>query len=369
VPGHPPFRADHVGSLLRPAALLAAREHRRQGDLDAAGLARVEDDAIRDAVARQESLGLLVATDGEFRRTLWHRDFLQSFSNVVATRSPVAVRFHSDSGEVARQPSAFRVEGRLARSRPIVLDDFRFLQSVTHVTPKVTIPSPTVLHFRGGRQAVDRDAYPDMDSFFADLAAAYAQELADLWAAGCRYVQVDEVNFAYLCDARLRDEVRRFGEDPDSLPHTYARLLNAALGGRPPGMTVCLHLCRGNLESMWLAEGGYEPVADTLFNEVDVDGYFLEYDSPRAGDFTPLRFLPRGKRVVLGLVTTKRGTLERKLDVQHRIEEASRVVPLDQLALSPQCGFASGEHGNRLTADEQWAKLALVVEVAREVWR
>ena len=208
-----------------------------------------------------------------------------------------------------------------------------------------------------------------MDAFFADLAAAYVGELQDLWSAGCRYVQVDEVNFAYLCDPRLRDEVRRFGEDPDSLPRTYARLLNAALGARPAGMTVCLHLCRGNLESMWLAEGGYEPVADTLFNEVEVDGYFLDTDSPRAGDFAPLRFLPGGKRVVLGLVTTKRGALEARSDIERRIDEASRVVPLERLALSPQCGFASGERGNHLTEDEQWAKLSLVAEVAREVWR
>jgi 5-methyltetrahydropteroyltriglutamate--homocysteine methyltransferase len=364
----PPFRADHVGSLLRPPALLAARERFRVGDLGAAELRGLEDDAVREAVARQESLGLMAATDGEFRRGLWHLDFLLSFTNVVAAPSPVSVRFHSEEGDRDRLPTALRIDGPLRRARPIVVDHFRFLKSVARVEPKVTIPSPSVLHFRGGRRAVDAGAYPDIEAFFTDLTRAYTEEIRDLAAAGCRYLQIDEVNLAYLCDPRLRDEVSQMGEDPAELPRTYARLINAAIAGRPSDMTVCLHLCRGNFESAWLAEGGYEPVAETLFNEIDADGYFLEFDSPRAGDFAPLRLVPAGKRVVLGLVTTKRGQLERADDLKRRIDEASRVLPLEQLALSPQCGFASGERGNRLTADEQWAKLALVADVAREVW-
>jgi len=364
----PPFRADHVGSLLRPQALLAARERFRTGTLGAAELARFEDEVIREIVAQQERLGLLAVTDGEFRRGLWHLDFLQAFANVSTARSPVAVKFHNDQGDLERLPSALKVDGPFARTRPIFVDHFRFLKSVARAEPKLTIPSPTVLHFRGGRQAVDPVAYPRMEAFFEDVATAYADEVRDLGLAGCRYLQVDEVNFAYLCDPTLREQVRQMGEDPATLPRTYARLINAAIATRPADMTVCLHLCRGNFESAWLAEGGYEPVAETLFNEIDVQGYFLEYDSSRAGDFAPLRFVPKGKRVVLGLVTTKRGTLESKDDLKRRIDEASRVLPLDQLALSPQCGFASGERGNHLTADEQWSKLRLVVDVAREVW-
>ena len=364
----PPFRADHVGSLLRPAALLAAREKFRAGTLAAAELARMEDDAIREVVAKQEEIGLKSVTDGEFRRGLWHIDFLKSIRNVSVTRSGVKVSFHTDEGDIDRLPSALKVDGKLARTQPIFVEHFRFLRSVAHATPKITIPSPSVLHFRGGRQAIDAAAYPDMPQFYADLAGVYAAEVADLAAAGCRYLQIDEVNFAYLCDPKLRDEVRALGEDPVSLPKTYARLINQSIVTRPRDMVVCMHLCRGNFEGAWLAEGGYEPVADILFNEIDVNGYFLEYDTPRAGDFAPLRFVPKGKIVVLGLVTSKRGALERKDDLKRRIEEASRFVPLEQLALSPQCGFASGERGNRLTADEQWAKLRLVVEVAREVW-
>jgi len=364
----PPFRADHVGSLLRPPALLAARERARQGVLAPAELARLEDEAIRDVVARQEDIGLRAVTDGEFRRNLWHIDFLKSFANVSVARSAVKVSFHTEDGDIERLPSALKVDGPLARSRPIFVDHFRFLKSVARAEAKITIPSPTVLHFRGGRQAIDAAAYPRMDAFYADLAAAYAAEVHELAAAGCRYLQIDEVNFAYLCDPKLRDEVRGIGEDPATLPRTYARLINGAIATRPPDMTVCMHLCRGNFESAWLAEGGYEPVAETLFNEIDVHGYFLEYDSPRAGDFAPLRFVPKGKRVVLGLVTSKHGALERKDDLKRRIDEASRVLPLDQLALSPQCGFASGERGNKLTPEEQWAKLRLIVEVARDVW-
>jgi 5-methyltetrahydropteroyltriglutamate--homocysteine methyltransferase len=364
----PPFRADHVGSLLRPPELLAARERFREGALAAAELRRIEDDAIRQVVARQEEIGLKVATDGELRRNLWHIDFLKSFANVEATRSPVEVSFHTEEGDIERRPSALKVTGKLARTRPIFVEHFAFLKSVARVMPKITIPSPSVLHFRGGREAIDATAYPRMEDFYLDLARAYAEEVADLAAAGCRYLQIDEVNLAYLCDPELREEARRMGEDPAELPHTYARLINGAIATRPRDMTVCLHLCRGNFESAWLAEGGYEPVADVLFNEIDVEGYFLEFDSPRAGAFAPLRFVPKGKRVVLGLVTSKHGALERKDDLKRRIEAASRVVPLEQLALSPQCGFASGERGNKLTSEEQWAKLRLVAEVAQEVW-
>ncbi len=364
----PPFRAEHVGSLLRPPQLLAARERHQAGQLSAAELAAVEDGAIRDIVRRQEEIGLQVVTDGEFRRAAWQVDFLKQFSNVVVSRATVKVSFHTEQGDIDKLPSALRVTGKLARPRPIFVDAFRFLRSIAHAVPKITIPSPSVLHFRGGRQAVDESAYPDLELFYGDLARAYAEEIADLAAAGCRYLQIDEVNFAYLCDPKLREEVRRFGEDPDRLPLTYARLINQSIESRPRDMTVGMHLCRGNFESAWLAEGGYEPVAEVLFNGVNVDGYFLEYDSARAGDFKPLRFVPKGKIIVLGLVTTKRGTLESADELKRRIDEAARYVPLEQLALSPQCGFASAGHGNRLTFEEQMAKLRLIVEVARQVW-
>jgi 5-methyltetrahydropteroyltriglutamate--homocysteine methyltransferase len=364
----PPFRADHVGSLLRPPELLAAREQFRTGALSAARLNELEDQAILDVVHRQQDLGLRAVTDGEFRRTLWHIDFLKQFSNVEVTRSPVKVSFHTEHGDLERAPSALKVTGKLARPHPIFVEHYRHLQSIARVMPKLTLPSPSILHFRGGRDAIDRQAYPDLAQFYADLARVYAEEVADLAAAGCRYLQLDEVNFAYLCDPKLRREVQSYGEDPDQLPHTYARLINGAIASRPGGMTICMHLCRGNFEGAWLAEGGYEPVAEVLFNEINVTGYFLEYDTARAGDFSPLRLLPKGKTVVLGLVSSKRGALESKDDLKRRIDEAARFVSLEHLALSPQCGFASGERGNKLTQQEQFAKLALLVEVAREVW-
>ena len=364
----PPFRADHVGSLLRPPELLAAREQYRIGTLTAPQLKALEDDAIQEVVRRQEDLGLQAVTDGEFRRTLWHIDFLEQFANVEVTRSPVKVSFHTEQGDIHRAPSALRVTGRLARPHPIFVEHFRYLQSVARVMPKLTLPSPSILHFRGGRGVIDREAYPDLAQFYADLARVYAEEVADLGAAGCRYLQLDEVNFAYLCDPTLRREVQSYGEDPDELPHTYARLINGAIASRPADMTVCMHLCRGNFEGAWLAEGGYEPVAEVLFNEINVTGYFLEYDTARAGDFSPLRLLPKGKTVVLGLISSKRGALESKDELKRRIDEAAQFIPLEQLALSPQCGFASGERGNKLTQAEQFAKLALLVEVAREIW-
>lgn len=364
----PPFRADHVGSLLRPPELLAAREQFRTGAQTAAQLAHLEDESIRRVVRQQEDLGLQAVTDGEFRRTLWHMDFLKQFANVEVTRSPVKVHFHTEQGDIERAPSALRVTGPLARPHPIFIDHYRFLHSVARVIPKLTLPSPSILHFRGGREAIDRRAYPDLAQFYADLARVYSEEVAELSAAGCRYLQLDEVNFAYLCDPLLRREVQSYGEDPEQLPHTYARLINGAIATRPPDMTVCMHLCRGNFEGAWLAEGGYEPVAEVLFNEINVTGYFLEYDTARAGDFAPLRLLPKDKTVVLGLISSKRGALESKDEIRRRIDEAAKYVPLEQLALSPQCGFASGERGNKLTQEEQFAKLALVVEVAREVW-
>jgi 5-methyltetrahydropteroyltriglutamate--homocysteine methyltransferase len=365
----PPFRADHVGSLLRPLRLREARAARERGAIDQAELARIEDDAIRDVVRLQEEVGLAVATDGEFRRREWHMDFLRRFSNVEAVPSRITLRFHTDAGDTEVTAPGLRVAGKLARPHGIFVDHFRFLRSVAGVTAKQTIPSPTIMHFRGGRDAVDRTAYPDMAAFFADLARVYREEIADLAAAGCRYLQIDDTNFAYLCDPALRGEVRRtIGEDPDALLRTYVTLINDAIAGRPGDMAVCMHICRGNNQSAWLAEGGYEPVAEILFNGCAIDGFFLEYDSPRAGDFAPLRFMPRSKRVVLGLVTTKHAALESKDDLKRRIDEAARHLPLEQLCLSPQCGFSSTIEGNKVTVADEIAKLRLVVDVAREVW-
>src|SRR5262245_1706624 len=363
----PPFKADQVGSLLRPANLLQARQRRTRGEITAGALRAIEDEAIREVVAMQERIGLQAVTDGEFRRGLWHMDFVCDFANVQQAPG-IPIKFHSEQGEIEWSPPGVRITGRLSRPHPIFVDDFRFLQSITRATPKITIPSPSVLHFRGGRRAIDPTAYPDMDGFYADLARVYSEEIRDLADAGCRYLQVDEVNMAFLCDPALRDFARGLGENPDELPHTYARLINDAIAARHEDMVVCIHLCRGNARSHWVADGGYEPVAEVLFNEFDVNGYFLEYDSSRAGDFSPLRFVPKGKTVVLGLVTTKTGALERKDDVKRRIDEASRFVPIEQLALSPQCGFASNAEGNALTLDEEKAKLQLIVEISREVW-
>ncbi|MGO8865625.1 MAG: 5-methyltetrahydropteroyltriglutamate--homocysteine S-methyltransferase [Alphaproteobacteria bacterium] len=364
----PPFRADHVGSLLRPPELLTAREKKKAGKISAAELRAVEDKCIREVVKLQEDIGLKGVTDGEFRRTWWHLDFLERIENATVVPPSVKAHFHSEEGDVELMPPGLRVTGVLARPRPIMREDFAFLKSVAKATPKLTIPSPSTMHFRGGRRAIDPKAYPDIAGFYADLGRVYAEEVADLARAGCTYLQIDEVNLAYLCDPKLREQVRSIGEDPESLPKTYAKLINAAIATRPPGMTVCMHLCRGNFQSAWVAEGGYDPVAEILFNEINVDGYFLEYDTPRAGSFAPLRFVPKGKRVVLGLVTTKKGALEKPEELKRRIEEAERYVPLDQLALSPQCGFSSTVEGNRITIADEIAKLRLVVAVAREVW-
>jgi len=364
----PPFRADHVGSLLRPQRLLDARDAKSRGLLSAAALREVEDECIREAVALQEDLGYQGITDGEFRRTWWHLDFVHQFTNVAVVPPRMKARFRSEEGEIELLAPALRIDGRLARPKPIMAADFEFLKAATRRTAKVTIPSPSVMHFRGGRAAIDAAAYPDLAGFYGDLARVYSEEIADLGRRGCTYLQIDEVNLAYLCDPKLQEQVRGIGEDPAQLPRTYAKLINGAIAARPPGMTIAMHLCRGNFRSAWVAEGGYDPVADVLFNEIDVTGYFLEYDSPRAGGFAPLRFVPKGKTVVLGLVTTKSGALEGKYALKRRIDEAAKYVPLDQLALSPQCGFSSTVEGNKVTLADEIAKLRLVAEGAREVW-
>jgi 5-methyltetrahydropteroyltriglutamate--homocysteine methyltransferase len=364
----PPFRADHVGSLIRPDALIKAREAAERGELPPAELTRIQHEAIRGVVRLQEDLGLRLATDGEYNRTFWQRDFLLKFSNVEQVASKLTVRFHSAAGTRDHSPPSLRVTGKLARPHGIFVDDFKFLKSVAHGAAKITIPSPTTMHFRGGRNAVDANAYPDMDAFYADLARVYGEEIHDLADAGCRYLQIDEVNLAYLCDPELRAQVKNIGEEPETLPKTYARLLNDTIAGRPADMVVCMHLCRGNFAGAWVAEGGYDPIAELLFNEIAVDGYFLEYDTPRAGSFAPLRFLPKGKIAVLGLVTTKGPKLETKDELKRRIDEASRYAPIEQLALSPQCGFSSGIGGNAMSVDDEIAKLKLIVETAREVW-
>jgi 5-methyltetrahydropteroyltriglutamate--homocysteine methyltransferase len=366
-PTRQPFRADQVGSLVRPAHLLDARRSYDDGKLAAAELARIEDAEIRRVVKLEEDIGFDVVTDGEFRRASWNRDFLLKFKNVILGPSRITL---DSGGKAERAPTALAVTGKIGRPQPIFVDAFRFLTTVTRKTPKLTIPSPTILHFRGGRESIDGKAYPDMAAFYADVARVYNEEIRDLAAAGCRYLQVDDVNFAYICDPRVAEQVRQMGEDPDMLPHTYAKLINASIAGRPADMAIGLHVCRGNAPSGWSA-GSYEPVAELLFNEIDASVYFLEYDSPRAGGFEPLRFLPKGKTVVLGLVSTKTPVLETKDALKRRIEEAARFVPLDQLAISTQCGFSSGmatAGGRGVTEEIETAKLRLVVEVAREIW-
>jgi 5-methyltetrahydropteroyltriglutamate--homocysteine methyltransferase len=363
----PPFRADHVGSLLRPPEVHAARAARAAGTITAEQLRAVEDEAIAAAVGEVEALGMRSVTDGELRRAWFHLDFLQQLDGVAVTGNIAA---SSDAASTVHMtPPKLSVVGPLRHARDIQVDDYRYLASVTTQTPKVSIPSPTMVHFRGGRAAIDITAYPDLEEFFADLAACYRAEIAALYAAGCRYVQLDDTNLAYLCDPVMRAGAVERGDDPDALPHAYAELINAAIADRPADLTVAVHLCRGNYRSTWFAAGGYEPVAEVLFNELDVDAYFLEYDDERSGDFAPLRHLGADRTVVLGLVTSKRPELEPFDDLARRIDEAARYVPLDQLCLSPQCGFASTVEGNALTADEQWAKLRHVVDVAGRVWR
>ncbi len=366
----PPFRADHVGSLIRPGALIEARERAEKGEMSAVELQNIQRAAIRDVVRLQEDVGLKVVTDGEFNRHSWHRDFMLKFKNVSLVPSKMKVRFHTAEGDRDNSAPALRVTGKLARpgSGGIFVDDLKYLISIARATPKITIPSPTVMHFRGGREAIDPEAYPDLAAFYDDLARLYREEIADFAAVGGRYLQIDEVNLAYLCDPELRRQVANIGEDAATLPKTYAKLLNDTIRDRPSNMTVCMHLCRGNFAGAWVAEGGYEPIADLLFNEINVDGYFLEYDSARAGSFEPLRFLPKGKVAVLGLVTTKSAAMETKDELKRRIEEAAKFAPLEQLALSPQCGFSSGIGGNTMDVARETDKLRLIVETAREVW-
>jgi 5-methyltetrahydropteroyltriglutamate--homocysteine methyltransferase len=363
----PPFRADHVGSFLRPKELLDARDRYKRGEIPREALRQAEDRAIRDIVRFQEELGLQGVTDGEFRRTYFHIDFLEQLEG-VETRGGLTAHFHTKQGDLEFAPPVLHVTGKVRHAKPIQRRDFEFLESATKGTPKATIPSPTMLHFRGGRGAISQQAYPDLEEFFADVASAYQDEIRDLAQAGCTYLQLDDTNLAYLCDPKMREGARSRGDDPDELPRRYARLINAAIAKKPAGMTICTHLCRGNFKSAWVAEGGYEPVAEVLFNELAVDGYFLEYDDPRSGDFSPLRHVPKGKTVVLGLVTTKVGELEKGEDLRRRIDEAAKYVPLEQLCLSPQCGFSSTVHGNEIARESQARKLGLIVDVARQVW-
>src|SRR5688572_26141705 len=360
-----PSRADHVGSFLRPRYLLEAREKFARKQLDAVELRNVEDRAIAEVVRMQEEVGLQAITDGEFRRTYFHIDFLKQLEGVQSDDPKIVIKADG-SEELA--PPVMRVTGKVRHGRDIQRADFEFLKANTKRTPKVTIPSPTMLHFRGGRAGISQKDYPDLEQFYADVAQAYGDELRSLAAAGCNYVQMDDTNLAYLCDTKMREAARARGDDPNELPHRYANFINRVVAQKPAGMTLAIHLCRGNFKSTWAAQGGYEPVAEALLSEMDVDAYFLEYDDARSGDFRPLRFLPKGKTVVLGLVTTKFVELEKVDDLTRRLDEASKFVPLEQLCLSPQCGFSSTVHGNVIPFDAQWAKVRLVVETAREVW-
>ena len=364
----PPFRADHVGSFLRPRFLLDARERRARGEITAAQLREVEDKAIAEIVAFQQEVGLRSITDGEFRRTYFHLDFLDQLGG-VKTDIPVTVRRPDGTEELA--PPTIRVVDKVRHVRDIQRADFEYLRRrvAAGLTPKVTIPSPTMLHFRGGRAGISRDAYPELDpAFYDDVARAYGDELKSLADAGCTYVQMDDTNMAYLCDERMRQAARQRGDDPNELPHRYARFINKVVAHKPAGMTLAMHLCRGNFKSTHAAAGNYEPVAEALLAEMNLDAFFMEYDDERSGDFKPLRFLPKGRIAVLGLVTTKFDTMESKDELKRRIDEAARYAPLEQLALSPQCGFSSTVHGNLIAVEAQRAKLRLVVETAQEVW-
>lgn len=364
-PTTPPFRADMVGSLLRTARLKAAREERERGEIDAAALKTVEDDEIRALIRRQEEIGLEAVTDGEFRRAFWHYDFLEELDGVEGFWMDQGVKFKG----AQLKPKGLRVVGEVGFSgRHPFLDHFRFVKDNTSKLAKMTIPSPSMLHYRGGRKMINAGVYPDMEAFYRDLGTAYKGVVGAFHDAGCRYLQLDDVSFAYLCDPEQLQMLRDRGDDPERQPQIYADMINTAVRGRPRDFVVTMHLCRGNFRSTFVASGGYEPVAELLFNGIDVDGYFMEWDTDRAGGFEPLRFLPKGKTVVLGLVTSKTGELETKDDVRRRIDEAAKFVDLDQLCLSPQCGFASTEEGNALAEDQQWAKLGMIVELAREVW-
>ena len=365
----PPFRADHVGSLLRPPELLRAREDFAHSRISADDLRGVEDEAIRDAVRMQEEVGLQSATDGEFRRASWHMDFIYQLDGIDKADEQVKVEFHNEQGDLEFTAAALSVHDRVSLSKTIFGDAFEALKSMTTTTtPKLTIPSPSMVHYRGGRAAISEDVYPDVEDFWTDLTAAYRDEVRRLGELGCTYLQFDDTSLAYLNDPKQREYVAGIGGDPDRQHVHYIHHINEALAGRPDRMSVTTHMCRGNFRSSWVAEGGYDFVAEALFNELEVDGFFMEYDDARSGGFEPLRFVPEGKMVVLGLVTTKRGELEEKDELKRRIEDASRFVPLDQLCLSPQCGFSSTVEGNALTYDQQVAKLRLIVDTAEEIW-
>lgn len=371
---HPPFRAEHVGSLLRPPSLLSARDrlegnhHKRvKGSRRFPELQAMEDEAIKDAIRRQEEAGLQVITDGEFRRRSWWQDFVLELDGTYIDFAEFAIDFRDPDGHKLPAPVA-HVDGKIKRSRGYNVEAFKFLKANTARTPKVTMPSPPVVHFFGGRRAIDETVYPDLAEFWADLARAYREEIAALAEAGCTYVQIDECILALMCDPKFRTQLAARGDDPDTLLETYADVINDSIRDRPPGVVIGMHLCRGNNRGHWLGEGGYDYISDVLFNRINADVYFMEYDSPRSGDFTPLRHLPRGKTAVLGLVTTKKAALETRESLVQRIAEAAKYAPLDRLALSPQCGFASHFLGNPLTDDDQRRKLELVVEVADRVW-
>ncbi len=366
----PPFRADHVGSLLRPPELLQAREDAAAGKIDADELRAIENEAIRRIVAKQEEIGLQSATDGEFRRASWHMDFIYELDGITKEAGHIAVKFHNEKGDIEFTPAALHVDGKLGVSKTIFGDAFSFLrETVTTNVPKLTIPSPSMVHYRGGKAAIDDSVYPEMDAFWADLTGAYREQVRRLGELGCTYLQFDDTSLAYMNDPHQREYIASIGGDPERQHVEYIHHINEALAGRPEGMSVTTHMCRGNFRSSWAAEGSYDFVAEALLNELEVDGFFMEWDDERSGGFEPLRFLPKGeKQVVLGLVTTKRGELESKDQIKRRIDEASRFAPIEQLCLSPQCGFSSTVEGNELTEDEQWAKLRMIVEVAEEVW-
>ena len=371
----PPFRADHVGSFLRPTYLLEAREHRAKGEITAEQLRAVEDKAIAEIIKFQADAGLQSITDGEFRRTFFHIDFLEQLGGVKTSAGTVPLIAKNADGSEKLVPPAITVVDKVRHAKNIQLADFQYLKAQVQalglkgLTPKVTIPSPTMLHFRGGRAGISKEAYPELEpSFYDDVARAYGDELKSLADAGCTYVQMDDTNMAYLCDEKMREAARQRGDDPNELPHRYAKFINKVVALKPPGMTLAMHLCRGNFKSTFAAQGNYEPVAEALLKEMNLDAYFMEYDDDRSGDFRPLRYLGKGKIVVLGLVTTKFGELEKKDDLKRRIAEAAEYAPLDQLCLSPQCGFSSTVHGNKIAIDDQRRKLELVVETAREVW-
>ena len=365
----PPFRADHVGSLLRPPELLRAREDNAADRISAAELRAAEDEAIRDVVRMQEDVGLQTATDGEFRRASWHMDFIYQLEGVSKAPGDLKVEFRNERGTIEFTPAALHIDGKLGVGETVFGDHFEYLKSLTtRTTPKLTIPSPSMVHYRGGRAAIDESVYPEMDGFWADLTAAYREQVRRVAALGCTYLQFDDTSLAYLNDPRQREMMAKQGADAEHLHEAYISHINEALAERPAGLAVTTHMCRGNFRSSWVAEGGYDFVAEALFNNLEVDGFFMEWDDARSGGFEPLRFVPPGKVVVLGLVTTKRGELESKDLLERRIEEASRYVDVDQLCLSPQCGFSSTVEGNEITREQQEAKLRLVVETAQEVW-